>query len=211
MWRRREAIMKRILLAGIVGGLALFLWGTLAHVVLPLGRVGIKEIPQEPAVLGAMKTAMPEPGFYFFPGIGVGSAATKAEKDAAMRQFQQRYMAGPYGILIYHPTGTTPMSPGQLLTELALNIVEALLAAWLLTLATGLTRFASRVGIVVVAGVLASISTNVEYWNWYGFPTNYTVTYIFTDVVGFLVIGLVLAKVIKANLAAPEPVLVRAG
>jgi hypothetical protein len=77
MWRPRAAIMQRILLAGIVGGLALFLWGTLAHVVLPLGNVGIKEIPQEPAVLGTMKTAMSEPGFYFVPGMGVGSSATK--------------------------------------------------------------------------------------------------------------------------------------
>jgi hypothetical protein len=173
-------------------------------------NVGIKEIPQEPAVLDAMKTAMPEPGFYFFPGMGVGSRATKQEKDAAMRQFQQKYMAGPYGILIYHPSGTTPMSSGQLLTELGLNIVEALFAAWLLTQATALTSFASRLGFVVVAGVLASIGTNVQYWNWYGFPTNYTAAYIFTDVVGFLVLGMVLAKVLKANLAAPERVLVRA-
>lgn len=127
-----------------------------------------------------------------------------------MRQFQQKYMAGPYGILIYHPSGTTPMSSGQLLTELGLNIVEALFAAWLLTQATALTSFASRLGFVVVAGVLASIGTNVQYWNWYGFPTNYTAAYIFTDVVGFLVLGMVLAKVLKANLAAPERVLVRA-
>jgi hypothetical protein len=33
MLRPQEAIMKRILLAGIWDGLALFVWGTLAHVV----------------------------------------------------------------------------------------------------------------------------------------------------------------------------------
>jgi hypothetical protein len=202
--------MKRILLAGIAGGLALFLWGTLAHVVLPLGQVGIKEIPQEPAVVAAMKTAMPEAGFYFFPGMGVGASATKQEKDAAMQQFQQKYRSGPYGILIYHPTGTTPMSGGQLRAELGLNIVQALLAAGLLVLAPGLTSFASRVGLIMVAGLLASISTSIQYWNWYGFPTNYTVTYIFTTLVGFLVVGLVVAKVIKTNVAAPAGMVARA-
>jgi hypothetical protein len=202
--------MKRLLLAAVLGGLALFLWGTLAHVVLPLGQVGIKEIPQEPPVLAAMKTAMPEAGFYFFPGIGVGPSATRQEKDAAMQQFQQKYMAGPHGILIYHPSGTTPMSPRQLLIELGLNIVQALLAAWLLMLAPELTSYTSRVGLVVVAGILASIGTNIQYWNWYGFPTNYTTAYIFTNLVGYVMVGLVVAKLIKANVATPERMVARA-
>jgi hypothetical protein len=33
---------KKILLAGILGGLALFAWESLAHMVLPLGDAGIR-------------------------------------------------------------------------------------------------------------------------------------------------------------------------
>jgi len=40
---------KRILLAGVLGGLALFMWGGLAHTVLGLGTVGI----QNPAATAA--------------------------------------------------------------------------------------------------------------------------------------------------------------
>ena len=36
---------KRILLAGVLGGIAMFVWASLAHMVLPLGQTGIKEIP----------------------------------------------------------------------------------------------------------------------------------------------------------------------
>lgn len=37
---------KRILLAGILGGIAMFAWSTIAHMVLPLGMTGFSEIPR---------------------------------------------------------------------------------------------------------------------------------------------------------------------
>ena len=36
--------MKRVLLSGIIGGIAMFVWMSLAHMVLPLGRIGVREI-----------------------------------------------------------------------------------------------------------------------------------------------------------------------
>ncbi len=146
-----------------------------------------------------MRSAIAEPGFYFFPGMEVAHRASGAEKDAAMKQFEQKYMRGPYGILIYHPQGTTPMSPAQLLTEFGLNVVQALIAAFLPSLAIGLTSFASRLAFVTVIGALAAITTNVEYWNWYGFPANYTAATIADKVIGFLVVGIVAAVVFRSS------------
>ncbi len=190
---------KRVLLAGILGGIALFLWGSVSHLALGLGEIGIKNLPNEQAVLPAMRSAIAEPGFYFFPGMEAAHRASGAEKAAAMKEFEQKYMRGPYGILIYHPQGTKPMSPAQLLTEFALNIVQALTAAFLLSLAIGLTSFASRVAFVTVIGALAAITTNVEYWNWYGFPASYTAATIADKVIGFLVVGIVAAAVFRSN------------
>ncbi len=50
---------------------------------------------------------------------------------------------------------------------------------------------------MTIAGILAAISTNISYWNWYGFPGNYTFAYAFTIVVGFAVAGLVTAAMLK--------------
>lgn len=36
---------RRILLAGVLGGLAMFLWASVAHMVLGLGSLGIQDIP----------------------------------------------------------------------------------------------------------------------------------------------------------------------
>ncbi len=48
--------MKRIFLAGLLGGIAMFIWTSIAHMALPLGEAGIREIPNEAAVLGAMQS-----------------------------------------------------------------------------------------------------------------------------------------------------------
>jgi heme exporter protein D len=76
--------MEKKLLAGILGGLAFFFWSYVAHDVLPLGKAGIKEIPNEKAVLSSMKANMPEHGLYFLPGLGLPENATRAQQAAAM-------------------------------------------------------------------------------------------------------------------------------
>ena len=42
--------------AAILGGIAMFIWTSIAHTVLPLGEAGIKEIPDEQTVLNSLRT-----------------------------------------------------------------------------------------------------------------------------------------------------------
>jgi hypothetical protein len=177
---------KRIAMAGILGGLALFLWGGLAHVVLGLGSVGIQNLPQQQSVMDALKASTPESGFYFFPKV-----------DAAGKVLPQN-AGGPYGIMIYHSAGAGGAMTGQLVNEFILNIVVALFAAFLLSLASGLTGYVARVGFVTLLGLTVGLMVNVEYWNWYGFPLSYTLASIFIAVIGFLIVGLIAAAIVKA-------------
>ena len=57
-------------------------------------------------------------------------------------------------------------------------------------------------GVVVVAGVLAAISTNVEDWIWFDFPGNYIAGYMTTQIVGFVLAGFVIAAFVKNGAAA---------
>jgi hypothetical protein len=194
--------MKRILLAAILGGLTLFVWMFVAHELLGLGETGVGEIPNEAVVLSAMRGAIPEAGFYIFPGFGLGPKSTSAQRNAAMPEYMKKYEQSPHGVLIYHPP-SGPFHFGVLLgREFALNVLQALLSAWLVASAASVRGYSARVGIVVVAGVLASISTNVEYWNWYEFPGNYTAGYMTTQIVGFVLAGFVIAALVKNRTAA---------
>ena len=189
--------MRRIVLAGLLGGIAMFVWSSVAHLLLPLGQVGIKELPNEQAVLVALRSSLGEgSGLYFFPGVGLGPDATSQQKQAAMQQYEQKLAANPSGLLIYHPAGAKPMTAGQLVTEFLTETIEAFLLVILLA-QTRLGAFGARLSFVFVAGVLAVLGTNVSYWNWYGFPTSYTAAYMTTQIVGFLCVGLVAASVMK--------------
>jgi hypothetical protein len=188
---------KRILLAGVVGGVALFMWGGLAHMVLGLGSIGIKDLPQQ-SVLDSLRTSVTESGFYMFPKV---DSSGKPLPGLA---------GGPNGILIYHATGAGAPMTSQLINECALNIVMALCAAFLLSLAPGLNGYGARVGFVTFLGLMVGLMTHAQYWNWYGFPLNYTLSYIGVDIVGFLIVGLVAAQFVKPASAQAAVVQARA-
>jgi len=188
---------KRILLAGLLGGIAMFIWAFLAHMVLPLGSTGIREIPNETAVLGAMQASLGQTaGLYFFPGLGVGPNPTAAQRNAAMKEYDPKLAANPSGLLLYHPPGAKGMTGGKLGLEFLTEVVETLLAVFLLA-QTRLQSYAGKVGFIVLVGIIAALATNIPYWNWYGFPGNYTAAYMTTQIVAYLVAGLVGAAVLK--------------
>ena len=187
----------RILLAGVLGGIAMFIWTSIAHMALPLGEAGINEIPNESAVLSAMQGNIGDKtGLYIFPGLGVGKNATREEKSEAMKQMQQRIAANPSGILMYHPPGRPFAFGKSLVVEFSTEVLQAILVIWLLA-QTRIGSFGGRVGFVLIAGILAAITTNVSYWNWYGFPGVYIASYILIEIVGFFLVGIVAALLLR--------------
>ncbi len=189
--------MKRVLIAGLFAGIGMFLWMSIAHMALPLGRIGVSEIPNEAPVLAAMQASLGDhSGLYIFPGMGLGPNPTHAEQNNAMAHYQEKLNANPSGLLIYHPAGAKALTPAQLITEFVTELVEAFLASLLLARAA-LGTYSRRVAFVTTVGIVAVLATNVPYWNWYGFPTDYTIAYMFTQLVGFLVAGLIAGKVLR--------------
>jgi hypothetical protein len=81
-----------------------------------------------------------------------------------------------------------------MITELVLEIIQSIILAWVLTrFAAGLVARTVAAGAI---GVAVGISTNGSYWNWWGFPTDYTLASVVIQVVGYTVAGLVAAFVL---------------
>ena len=189
--------MKRVVIAAVVGGLAMFIWGAVSHMLTPLGEAGFQSMPpaNEPAVTGVLGANVPNDGMYMFPGMDERARTTKEGQEDWMR----RYAAGPSGLLIYHPHGGPTMNAKLLGTELLTDILAVAIAAWA---ASHARTFARRLALVTAFGLAAWLSIEVSYWNWYGFPTNYALAQLVDQVAGFFFAGLVVAWLVRPQPAA---------
>ena len=181
----------KILTAGVVAGLVLFLWEGLAHMVLPLGEAGIRGFDNEPAMLAAVRDNVKEDGFYFFPNPIMSTP--ELQKKA-----EQMMLAGPTGIMIVHPKGDPGMTGTRLALQAVFGILSMILAAIVLSQAAMLKGLGPRVGLVTMLALLPVLRTELPQWNWYGFPATYTAAQLLLHLVGFALGGFVLAKMIKS-------------
>ena len=187
--------MKKVLLAGVVGGIILFIWGALAWTVLPLHSNSIFTMANEDSVVAVMKSAMNNHAVYMFPGRPL-VMSDKAAEDAWTKKFAQ----GPIGMVIYNPAGSSPMMPLEMALGLVDAILTCMLAAWLLSRSTAArSGYFARVAYCGMLGLFISLAVHVLNWNWMGYPLDYTTGLIADTMVGWVLAGAAIAIVVKAK------------
>jgi hypothetical protein len=187
----------RILIAGVLGGVIMFCWGAVSHVILPIGEMSLRETPNDPALMTAMKENFKEHAAYMLPPMNL-----KDESEAGYTAMGDAYRVGPRGMVFYDPTGGEMMGPGQLGTEFASNVLAALLGAIVLSCARA--GFVCRVLLATLIGVAAWVSIDVSYWNWYRFPTGFALGSLIDQAAGWFLAGLGMAAVLPRN-PTPAP------
>jgi hypothetical protein len=195
----------RILFAAVLGGVVMFIWGAVAHIVLPLGDAGLKALPNQATVLPAIGAQVKDPGLYIFPwpesSPGTPLPVSKESRD----KVAEMYKTSPHGLLLFYPPADQMMTTGQLVTEFVTNVVSSLIAAWLVCLGLGsLDSFFKRVFFVALIGLCAGVAVNVPHWNWYGFPSLFTGAEMLEHLVGFTLVGIVIATIIRPPRAPVE-------
>jgi hypothetical protein len=183
----------RVIIAGILGGIVMFIWGALSHMVFQIGDSGIAPLPNEDAVISALRTNVKEPGVYFFPGMDMKAELTP-EQEAA---WTEKYKAGPVGLIVYRPVGQEPMTPKMLGVELGSNILACLLAAFVL--AMGIPSFIKKVIAATLIGVIGWMSIVASYWNFYGFSDKFVLAELCDQVIGWLLAGIAIAFIVRAR------------
>jgi hypothetical protein len=190
-------MMYRILLSGLLGGLALFAWEFVAHDLTPLGTAGMGRLDNEDSIRATFKESVSHPGLYYFPAPVLAPGMNSAQQQDAMTKAAQLARTGPTGLLLVH--GAQEMiTPRQLITQFVLDVLSMLIVAFLLARLPA-TGFFNRVLFVTVLAFLPGLRTLLPMWNWYGFPTAYTVAQIGIDIVGFFAAGLILAKLVQSR------------
>jgi hypothetical protein len=187
-------MIKNVVLNTIVGAVLIFILSSIWHVGTPLGEVGVQNLPHEQLLAPALKLAIPDAGFYFFPGINRSKGMTKEQQQAEAKRYMDAYEKGPTGILIYTPGGEQMNYGKLLLNQFLIGVICAFFIAWILAAAAPATTYGQRVLIAVFVGSFGGILVPFEYWNWYKFPSNYTITYVAGIIVTWGLTGLVMAS-----------------
>lgn len=177
----------RLLIAALLGGVIVFFWGFVSHMLLPLGHIGFERPTAEDPVIEALAENLPKRGVYTIPGI----APEQMYDEKAMAAYEAKAAANAFSLVVYRPD-VRGMAMGPMLgTEIATNVISAFVVAWVIGLA-GLS-FARRVGIATAMGFFAWLAVSVPYWNWYFFPLDFTLANLATNVVGWPLAGIAMA------------------
>ena len=155
--------LSQLWLPIVVSGIVVFFMSALVWTVMPHHKKDWQGLPNEDAVLGAMRTNPPAPGQYAMPFV----FDPKMRDDPAMKD---RIAKGPNGYLTVIPGGTPAMGP-MMAKSLVYNIVVSLLigyVAWhsLRAGAEYLMVFRIVGTVAMMAYVLAVVPESI----WFGRP-----------------------------------------
>jgi hypothetical protein len=184
---------SRILIAGLVGGILIFLTGYVSHGILQLQSRSFANIPDSQAFMDDVNARSLKPGFYIFPDMPTG-----ADRDdpARMAKESERFKTGPAGLLLVARTGMEGMLE-MLGKELATNFLAALLAAWIVSLMGVDIGFGRRWLAVLAMGAMAWFSISASYGIWYRFPHDFVHDEALCALLEWGVAGLAIAGIVR--------------
>jgi hypothetical protein len=189
----------RIVIAAFAATLAVFLWGTISWLVLPLHDMQFKSFTNQSAVSGAIvegaaSATASGTAMYRVPGTH------RADGSEVSREgWEQAFNRGPF-VLAMVRTGAAPWSIGQRMAgSLLIQFIGTLTLAWILKHCPKQTYW-GRVGVCAAAGFFAGVVAWLPAWNWWDFPLGYCLVNGADLLIGGLAAGLVLARVIRPHI-----------
>lgn len=179
----------RVLVAGLLGGIVIFIWGVAAHMALGLGNVGIHQPADENTVLATLHEGLGEQaGIYMLPSFD----PQHMNDPYKVRAYEQKAIRSPYAWVVYLPQGDDML---QMRQQIARQWASDTLGALALAFVMGWIGlgFRRRLAIAAAAAVFAWLSTMVPYWNWYRFPLDFTLAALAEQLIGWLLAGAAMA------------------
>jgi len=148
----------------LVASVLVFIASSIIHMVTPLHKHDLKQLPDEDAVMNALRPFKIPPGDYGMPMAGSMAAMKSAE-------FQAKYQAGPVGFFTMRPAGAMSMT-GNLVQWFIYSIVVSVFTAYVTSRAMSpgadYLRVFQIAGCVSFMGYWLSLPQNSIWWsrNW---------------------------------------------
>ena len=192
-------MIKKLVLATLLGAIILFVWNALAWMIIPWPGEPLRHFTSEDAIVAAIKANAPRSGNYLIPNEPQRlPGMTEEQYQKAMKDAEDRMNNGPN---VFAVVRLEPMSIGKAMVIGFLTNVIAVLLACILLLQTDRLSYRRRVAFVAGLGLLVFLAGHLDEWNWWGFSNAYTMMQFGALVIGWALSGLVIAKFVRGKTA----------
>jgi hypothetical protein len=186
----------RSILGVVLAAVVLFAWGTVFWMFTGLGSYICKGVPNESALMDAVKAQNLPDGNYVLPFPD--EAAIKSQDPKAMEAFAEKARQGPLVRLQYRSAGDAPMSLPTFGMGFVHMLISSSLVAILLCLAgANLPSFLARWLFVVTLGVFAAVNIHLANPIWFQHPWTPSLMLAFFASAGWVLAGVPLAALVK--------------
>lgn len=193
----REKIMVKVLIGGLVGGVALFVWQYAAWMMLDLHRLDVEpQLANETAVIEALEGEAH--GVYWIPGM---SQDTEPESEA-YKLWESKHQRGPLAFIVYQPEGGEAMPPRTMIIGALISILGALMISWMLR-GAAISSYLGRVAFVTGFGIVLAILVDAQMWNWMHYPIDWVKGYALDRIGGMAVLGILLGFIVTPDTDRP--------
>ena len=177
---------KKVIIGALLGGVVLLLWQFAVRELLGIYDDAFVKLEDPAAVEKVLKENLPEENL---TGSGMLKMPYQDDSDEARKQLTTGFsLFGAVNLAGKHGFGA------MLGVQFALNVLASAVLMFVL-LAANPSTLGSRIALVLCFAVFAVLTELIPNWNWGGSSLAYIGRQIGEQIVGWALVGLVLAKV----------------
>ena len=180
--------MKRIV-AILVAAIAVFFWGFLYWGATTAPYQAWNTAADDSAAQQALREHFPRNGFYGIPSVLHDAATIETLSQAGPTAF----------VIITAADGRPPMMASIMILGFLHEVIVATLLAALLSWVGAGMAFGGKVKLALLVGLISVVMTHFGDAVWWMFPWGWKIVQSIYEIVCFLIMGVILAKMLPAK------------
>ena len=177
---------KSIILGALVGAAIAFVWGFISWMALPWYDSCFKSFRKPHSVRECICENICESGMYMLP-----NCSHEGQSDRST--FAEEYEKGPVMFASIARHGKPYSMTKNLIVQAIMLLITAGIISYIVTRLRPGASYGHRLKIVTLAGLFVAILTAVPNWNWWCFPSCFTIVNFFDVLLTWFFAGLGIA------------------
>ena len=182
--------MKKFIVCVFVAALVAQAWSTFSWMKLSWHMMDARQFSNDAAVAEVLNNELNGSGFYSIPNMD----PDVHDSEEKMADWNAKAAEGPFAFISVRADGVEPGMGKPMAIGFVLNLVVAAMLFWLVS-QSSITCPIGRTVFIATAATVGALYVHIANWNWWHFPTIYSVAGFVDMFVTWALAGFVMVKV----------------